>query len=225
MRLTLSETDLCEACRYLGYAAESAMDEETRARVCRADAAVRRAAQPRYAARRLPISDPALDGLFAGVDIARHLKGCFACVLLGVTLGAEVDALLRRRSVADLTDAVLLDACASARIEQAAQEAEALLRAQARAEGLYLTGRFSPGYGDYPVEQQARLLFLIDGPRAIGLTATSASLLVPRKSVTAVCGLAAVPVTGHLAGCAHCALRETCRFRKEGKHCGTESVL
>ena len=50
---------------------------------------------------------------------------------------------------------------------------------------------------------------------------TDTCILVPRKSVTAVCGIADHPVTGTLAGCATCALRETCKRRKEGIPCGT----
>ena len=88
-----------------------------------------------------------------------------------------------------------------------------------REEGQFLTGRFSPGYGDYPIAVQNDLLRLLDAPRKIGLCATPTHLLTPRKSVTAVLGVAGHPVTGRRAGCANCALRERCAYRKEGKTC------
>ena len=104
-------------------------------------------------------------------------------------------------------------------VEQTADAAEQTLRNEEREEGQFLTGRFSPGYGDYPIAVQNDLLRLLDAPRKIGLCATPAHLLTPRKSVTAVLGVAGHPVTGRRAGCANCALRERCAYRKEGKTC------
>ena len=57
------------------------------------------------------------------------------------------------------------------------------------------------------------------GARRIGLYVTDTFLMLPRKSVTAVLGLSDVPVTGKRAGCAHCALREKCEYRKRGVTC------
>ena len=152
-------------------------------------------------------------------DILRHLEGCGSCVLLACTLGARVDAALRAAGASDMAYAVVLDALASVAVEQTADAAEQTLRNEEREEGQFLTGRFSPGYGDYPIAVQNDLLRLLDAPRKIGLCATPAHLLTPRKSVTAVLGVAGHPVTGRRAGCANCALRERCAYRKEGKTC------
>ena len=67
--------------------------------------------------------------------------------------------------------------------------------------------------------KKSRGLKLLDAQRKIGLCATDTCLLTPRKSITAICGEASVPVKGALAGCATCALRETCQKRKEGNPC------
>ena len=115
-----------------------------------------------------------------------------------------------RAHCSDMAYAVVLwDALASVAVEQTADAAEQTLRnEEEREEGQFLTGRFSPGYGDYPIAVQNDLLRLLDAPRKIGLCATPAHLLTPRKSVSAVLGVAGHPVTGHRAGCANCALRE-----------------
>ena len=84
----------------------------------------------------------------------------------------------------------------------------------------YTTSRFSPGYGDFPIEVQPDMIRYIDGQRKIGLNVTSNNLLVPRKSVTAVIGVSDRPVRGSLATCAECVLRDKCDLRKEGKLCG-----
>ena len=83
-----------------------------------------------------------------------------------------------------------------------------------------MTSRFSPGYGDYPLEYQQNVIQYVDGPRKIGLNVTENHLMIPRKSVTALMGIADHPVTGRLATCGECILREKCTLRSEGKHCG-----
>ena len=47
-------------------------------------------------------------------------------------------------------------------------------------------------------------------------------ILAPRKSTTAILGIADHPVTGARAGCATCHLKETCSFRKRGTTCFTQ---
>ena len=51
--------------------------------------------------------------------------------------------------------------------------------------------RFSPGYGDLPLDTQRALFALLDCPRKLGLTLNESLLMSPSKSVTAIMGLAA----------------------------------
>ena len=209
--------NLPEVYRYLGYGKDAQPDGETCRRLDAVCTRLLGTARPHGVWRALTLAET--QPLWQGGDIARHLAGCDGCVLLAVTLGVPTDALLRALSAADVADAVLADAAASVLTEQLAQQAEDAARAEAARQGRYLTGRFSPGYGDFPIAVQPQLLRLLDAPRAIGLCASASCLLTPRKSVTAVCGTAAHPVTGRLAGCAHCALRTTCAYRKQGRTC------
>ena len=209
MELALPERfDTRQALRYLGISTEEP-DSATRALLRRAERTLRAAAGPRAVAVRAARDD--ISPYLQGNDILRHLEGCGSCVLLACTLGAGVDAALRAAGASDMAYAVVLDALASVAVEQTADAAEQTLRNEEREEGQFLTGRFSPGYGDYPIAVQ--------NDRKIGLCATPTHLLTPRKSVTAVLGVAGHPVTGRRAGCANCALRERCAYRKEGKTC------
>ena len=106
--------------------------------------------------------------------------------------------------------------------EQAADAAEAELRQWAAKEGKYLTGRFSPGYGDWDIAIQPLVANALDTVRRAGLCVTDTNLMTPRKSVTAVLGLSSHPVKGKLAGCGHCVLRTRCEYRKRGKTCASE---
>ncbi len=150
-----------------------------------------------------------------GRDIAQHLSGCDAAVLLAATLSAAVDALIRRAERSDLTKAVMLDAAAGAAIEQVCRELEQALHERLGQEYRYFTERFSAGYGDFPLSQQRDLIAMLDAPRKIGLTVTANHMLIPMKSVTALIGLSQHPVRdarryGCGRDCAQCPYREGC---------------
>lgn len=176
------------------------------------------AAQPRTIYRVLPVEHTAegvtLGGLpLQGQDIALHLTGCKEAVLLAVTLSAPVDALIRRASVTDMTQAVMYDAIAGAAVEHVCNDLEAEIRAKYPFP--YYTARFSAGYGDFPITQQGALVRLLDATRKIGLTVTPAQTLVPMKSVTAVIGMSHEPVRdarrfGCGNSCEECPYNETC---------------
>ena len=138
------------------------------------------------------------------------------------TLGAEVDKLLRRMELTDIALAAAADALASVLLEQVCDELENEIRAQIEAQGVFMTGRYAPGYGDCPLELNDALCLAADTVRGCGLAVTPQHLLTPRKSTTAILGIADHPVTGTRAGCATCHLKETCSFRKRGTTCFTQ---
>lgn len=217
MNLNLKfEIDEEEVLRLLGAA--NAQEPAVLELVRQASVCVRDAAVPRAVYQQTPCER--VQPFVSGWDIAVHLRDCTQVIALACTLGREVDRCLQRLEVQNMALAVAADAAASAAVESLAEHLERQLRQQCREQGLFMTGRFSPGYGDYPVQVQNQLLAFLDAPRRIGLLATETHLLTPRKSITALCGVSASPVTGKLAGCEHCALRETCTKRKEGKTCG-----
>lgn len=207
--------DLLQAARYLG--ARGAPDAVTLSLLERWAPPLLDAAAPRAVCLRAETT--ALTELWQGADVQRHLAGCPEVMLLAVTLGPGADEQIRRAGVGDVAAQAASDALASVLTEQVCDEAEARLRALARQEGLFLTGRYSPGYGDWPIGVQPQIADLLDTRRRIGLYVTDTCLMLPRKSVTAVMGLCDVPVTGSRAGCAHCALREKCEYRKRGETC------
>lgn len=198
----------------LGIAVPEQADEATLLALHQAAEMVSTAAVPRWIwcsfwlFQSTPLQQQLLDD--AGEDIEQHLQGCDEVALLGLTLGRGVDDLLREKQAADMAQAVLLDAAASQLVEQYADAAENLLRKRAAEAGRFLTGRYSPGYGSMPLFTQGLLLRLLDAPRRIGLTCTAESILLPRKSITAVLGLADHAVNGKQADCTSCGLRKSC---------------
>ena len=147
------------------------------------------------------------------------------------TASGQMLALDIARGAVDLTGKSVLplrftmshDAAVRAESYRAAASAvEAELRQGAAEQDKYLTGRFSPGYGDWPIGVQPLVAAALDTARRAGLCVTENDLMTPRKSVTALLGLSDHPVKGRLAGCGHCVLNTRCEYRKRGKTCASE---
>lgn len=214
---------MLDAMRYLGVG-ETA-PESLRRDMAKTAALLAASLQPRFVYRYFDLeleSDgfrvAGTDLLLRGRTVETMLAQCRRCVLLACTLGAEFDAMLRREQIRDMSRAVMLDACGSAWVESGCDAAEAEVRA-ALPEGLYLTDRFSPGYGDLPLEHQHAICALLDTERRIGLHVTNSCLLNPMKSVTAIIGIADQPQMARIRGCGFCSMRKTCQLRKGGTHC------
>ncbi|MCD7844531.1 MAG: methionine synthase [Oscillospiraceae bacterium] len=217
------ELNIDEALRYAGVRGEPSGALRRQAETVAA--ALTEAVRPRYTYRIFEVKRrgdgfylPGADILLPGESAARMLAECDRAALLACTLGAQFDALLRTEQARDMAQALLLDACGSAWVEAGCGEAEREL--QARLPGVWLTDRFSPGYGDLPLALQPALCAVLDTQRRLGLCVTESLLMNPGKSVTAVIGLAARPQAARIRGCAYCALGEKCTLRKGGKHCG-----
>jgi len=116
-------------------------------------------------------------GVFDGQDV----------VFLCGTLGAEFDAWQRRLAATSAADALLSQQIGLDAVERVMDEVEAEARAALAREGLRLLPRRSPGYGDLPLDLSREILARLDAGRRLGVFLTETNLLVPSKSVTAVC--------------------------------------
>ena len=157
-----------------------------------------------------------------GVSLAKHLEGCDRLVLSAVTLGHDVDELISATQSEKIALSVVIDCGASVMAELAANLAEEQIRDELAADAVpvFMTERFSPGYGDSPLEMQTQVLDVLDAEQQLGITLSKGFMMSPSKSITGIMGLANHPVTGRLATCVECVLRDKCPLRKEGKRCG-----
>lgn len=220
LSLTLEPVNRREALRYMGYQGEP--DATLTMLVDDCEKKLLETAQPRILYRILPLqrenSTLSAETLpLYGNDIARHLEGCDRIILMAATLSGQTDQLIHRAGISDMTKSLAMDALASAGIEQICNRAETIFHEQLP--DIYFTWRFSPGYGDLPLELQPQILQLLDAQKRLGLTVTPEHILIPRKSVTAIIGLSKQPLKKGARGCATCRMRETCAFRKTGMHC------
>ncbi|MCD8126422.1 MAG: vitamin B12 dependent methionine synthase, activation domain protein [Clostridiales bacterium] len=211
-----------EVLLYLGYKS-GAVPAQVEEQIAACSEAILQAARPRAVWCALPLEGtavPAAGLTLEGEDMKALLSGCHEAVFLAATLGPEVEQLLRRAEVVDMAQALTLDAVASAAIEAVCDNLEADLRQEYGEKGLYLTDRFSPGYGDLPLAQQKDFCALLDTQRRIGVTLSGSYIMVPRKSVTAVMGVSPTPKPWRARGCQHCSLFRSCPYRHDGRNCG-----
>ena len=123
------------------------------------------------------------------VDLARTLAGCRAVVLMACTIGDVLETRGREYfSQGRPFAGFMLDRMGSYLVEAEMRGVHAAVRAGNAASGLVTTRRYSPGYKDFSLEAQAHFMRLIAGDLP-GLTLSSAFMLTPDKSVTAVCGI------------------------------------
>ena len=177
----------------------------------------KREIRPRVVSRRFRLlEDGSLEGcsfLPQGDDVRVLLGGCEEAMLLAGTIGAESERLLLRMQAKDPARALLLDAVFSAAIEAVIDDYEAEIRRDVNQQGLYLTDRFSPGYGDMPIMQCREICEVLQAQRTIGLTVSASGIMIPRKSVTAIIGVSKAEKPRRPHGCAVCSMRETCALR------------
>ena len=155
-----------------------------------------------------------LEGLILpGQDISALMQGCSEAVVCAVTVGLGVDSLIARTQVSDMARAVIMDACASTAVENICNNFEQDLREALKSEGLYLTDRFSPGYGDLPLEVQKDIASFLNTQRRIGLIVSENYMMTPVKSVTFAAGISGREVRLRNSKCEFCSRRETCGCR------------
>ena len=212
--IELEKLNRNEAVRYLGgagirlnYRMDVLMDE--------CEKAVLEKASPKYLYVEKDLPCPQIMG---GKDIESHLNGCEKAIVMCATVGSEVDKLIRISQISDMARAVVMDSLASVAVEQVCNAFDKIIAE--KYSDYNMTFRFSPGYGDYPIELQKIILQMLDAPKKIGLCTNDNFLLTPTKSVTAGLGLSKNPIERKKRGCAICNMRETCKFRRKGLHCG-----
>ena len=212
----LHDVDRQEVYRYMGIRG-GAPDENVRSMTEEiinevADAAVCRSCSASY---NITVSGNSVNfgGMFSFESraLARHLDGCFGAFLYAATLGSGADRVVTKYSLVSPAKAVAAQAAATAMLEMYA-DADCLALENAE-NGVYLRPRFSPGYGDFDLKYQKKLIALLSAEKNIGLCLTRSKMLTPIKSITAVIGKTHTEQGCTQKKCSDCNNR-FCVFRK-----------
>lgn len=122
-------------------------------------------------------------------DLTKCLQGCHEVVLFAATIGLEIDRKIARYERFAPTKTLLMHAYGAERIEALCDKFCEEFEKEVLKDGLSCTNRFSPGYGDLPLQVQQDFFTLMDCNRKIGVSLNESLLMTPSKSVTAIFGI------------------------------------
>ena len=190
-----------EICRHLGFSSHTAVDPATKRLIDECCELLMKTVHPRgiYRTDRL-LTDrskeiPELimaEGLVhirGSRNLADNLDGCTGVTLVAATLGPQADRLIARAEKQSMAKACVLQACAASMIESWLEAQNQNLANRFEQEGFRLHPRFSPGYGDLPLNCQQSVLNALDAGKYLGLQClTGSDLMTPMKSITALIG-------------------------------------
>lgn len=203
--------------RYMGC--KGAQSEAVMALVEDCLAQLGQACEPRHLTAVFPLSLSADGGIDGGCfrthsrNLSRNLADCHKIIVFAATLGTGADHLIHKYSRLEMSRAVVMQAAAAAMIEEYCDQVCSGLKAEYEARGEYLRPRFSPGYGDFPLECQPALLGALEAGKRIGIKLTDSLLMMPSKSVTAVMGISKKPHRCDVRGCEACG-KTDCAYRR-----------
>jgi hypothetical protein len=108
---------------------------------------------------------------------------------------------------------MLLDGIGSAAVDSLTEEVCKLIAREASSHGYEASSPVTPGMPGLPITEQWQLLKMVPAGE-IGVSLTSAGIMVPRKSVSLVMGIGPqMPKWTRTEVCARCHLKKTCPYR------------
>lgn len=143
---------------------------------------------------KLPIkfNDTSIDLSFATTDssnLRTNLTNCHSIILFAATIGIELDRIINKYSITSPSKALILQAIGVERVESLCDLFNKDIAELEVKNNNQLAPRFSPGYGDLPLELQKEIFAILNCPKLIGLTLNNSLSMSPSKSVTAIIGI------------------------------------
>lgn len=126
---------------------------------------------------------------FPGKKLASYFRNASSVNIFLVTIGnALEDRASFLMNQKEELHGYLLDSIGSLAVESLAEGQENVLRKGYASRDLSVSMRFSPGYCDWPIEDQFKLDRIIDFSKA-GVALTNSCMMVPRKSISSMVGV------------------------------------
>ena len=173
-----------EVAVYLGYYSANGIDHEM---VDECISEISACASYKACFAKVPVTSGGIDtGCLkaCGKSLQKNLDGCDSAYVLAATTGFDVQRLIERNSLVSPIKGIVTDCVGSAAIEAFCDKINSALDGSD-----FLRPRFSPGYGDLPIECQKGITEFLNTNKNIGLSLTDSLMMTPIKSVTAIIGI------------------------------------
>lgn len=145
-------------------------------------------------------------------DLKNNLKDCKKIIVFGATIGIEIDRLIAKYGKISPVKSLIFQAIGAERIESVCDIFNEEIKKDLSNENLFTRPRFSPGYGDFPLDFQRDIFNVLDCHKKIGLTLNDSLIMSPSKSVTAIIGISNKDNCKNLSNCKKCT-QKNCSFR------------
>jgi len=120
---------------------------------------------------------------------AKVLHGCTDMVCFLATIGRGIEKeIIRLTAGKRSSDAYVLDSLGSVAVENIVERFHNRMKKKMNSESRAVTMRMSPGYCDWPLQEQKKIFSLLDFER-IGVDLTDSCLMQPRKSISGIFGI------------------------------------
>ncbi len=139
-------------------------------------------------------------------QLAKNLDSCASVLLLAATAGVGIDRLIGKYGRIAPSKALMFQAIGTELVEAVCDMFSKEYEAE---HNCTLRPRFSPGYGDLPLETQKDIFAVLEPARKIGLTLNDSLLMSPSKSVTAFAGITECSIRNELYGLSEYETNET----------------
>jgi len=124
--------------------------------------------------------------------VVKGIDKCRKATLLAATIGSELSLYSTKCfSEGKLWEGTIANSLGSYTLEKFVEEFHKFLRQKNLAKGLYSSPRFSPGYGDWSLKDQEKIISILETEPFI--TVNYSFILEPIKSVTALIGWSDFP--------------------------------
>ena len=183
-----------EIARYLGYRNGKTPDDKTSALIEECINEVLEVTETKSVHDTFPLSISDGKCCFAGIEVEsqsliNNLHDCDEVVMLAVTIGGGFDRLVRRAEIRDMSKACVLQAVGAEVVEAWCNKVNDEITSGFATKGLHTRPRFSPGYGDFPLDKQQDFERVLHMRKNIGISLSDGNIMTPSKSITAVIGV------------------------------------
>lgn len=138
-------------------------------------------------------------------SLAKLFRNSSEVIIVACTLGHNISRLIKRELAVNPANGVMVDSSASVIVDAYAGYIQEQFGKT--------TSRFSPGYGDVPLESQKIFAKILDMTKKIGIHLTEGHLMIPEKSIIFLMGDVQEDIKYEELSCDNCS--RGCAYRKE----------
>ena len=152
---------------------------------------------------------------FSTGRIAQYIKNSINIAIFLVTIGDEIEKIAGElTSGKEPLQGYLLDRIGSFAVESLAESIESKIRKDYSRLKMSVSRRYSPGYCDWPVEDQRILAKALDFSK-IGVSLTESCMMKPKKSISAIVAIADKRIFTESGSTCEICEKKDCSYRRD----------